>query len=90
MMIVQGRTRGEVEMTLASDALGSPDIAPFLWAKGSRDCLGTVVKELIRLCRVAKVKVVFRRQLSYIRLRNLDRTCWDLIRMSKNLPIYAR
>ena len=29
MKTARGRTKGEVEMTLASDALGSPDIAPF-------------------------------------------------------------
>ncbi len=41
MKIVRGRTKGEVETTLASDALGSPDIAPFCQLRKS-GCLGTV------------------------------------------------
>ena len=35
MKIVQERTKGEVEMTLASDALGSPDIVAFCRSKKS-------------------------------------------------------
>lgn len=41
MKIVRGRTKGEVEMTLASDALGSPDIAPFCQFRKA-GCFGTV------------------------------------------------
>ena len=39
--IVRGRTKGEVEMTLASDALGSPDIAPSCQLEKA-GCIGTV------------------------------------------------
>ena len=56
MKIVRGRTKAEVEMTLASDALGSPDIAPFRQLRKA-GCFGTGV-ELISLCRVARVKAV--------------------------------
>ena len=56
--IVRERTKGEVEMTLASDALGPPDIAPLLWSESWAVFRARLLVELIRLCRVARVKVL--------------------------------
>ena len=58
MEIARGRTKGEVEMTLASDALGSPDIAPFLYVENS-GLFWQGWGRVVRLCRVVRVKVVF-------------------------------
>ena len=41
MEMMRERTKAEVEMTLASDALGSPDIAPFSQLKRA-GCFRTV------------------------------------------------